>query len=420
VIYQNVTQTFISGLIFILALMQPAAATIEIVAKVNGKPITNYDVEQRVNFLTAITNIQLNDSNRQRLETDALQMLIDEKLKLQAAQSIDPNIAARSLPTARGLVDSSFQQNGKSGTEILRELNLDTASIQQKFVTDLAWASFIQANFGERLGDLDAKIDAEIARITENAKQPQIRLSELVLVPEPDRPLQDTIMLANEIVSAVTMGANFNAIAQQYSVSGSAQNGGRIGWVFENQLPATVVDALAQIDIGGLTQPLQQDGAVFIFQKNGERKNGQIDPSQDRVWLARALLPLTPDATNADRLEAAARLERDAGNVSSCPDLTKLHDSYGSNMQGALENIRVGSLAPQMLTLVNELQPGIASAPLSFSEGIAVFMLCKREKAQIALPSRREIEQVIVEKFFGSLGERYLLRLRRAAVVERF
>ena len=158
-IYQNVTQTFISGLIFILALMQPATAAIEIVAKVNGKPITNYDVEQRVNFLTAITNIQLNDSNRQRLETDALQMLIDEKLKLQAAQSIDPNIAARSLPTARELVDSSFQQNGKSGTEILRELNLDTASIQQKFVTDLAWASFIQANFGERLGNLDAKID---------------------------------------------------------------------------------------------------------------------------------------------------------------------------------------------------------------------------------------------------------------------
>ena len=419
-IYQSMTQTFISSLIFILALMQPATAAIEIVAKVNGKPITNYDVEQRVNFLTTITNIQLNDSNRQRLVTDALQMLVDEKLKLQAAQSVEPNIAKRSLPTARELVNSSFQKNGKSGTEILRELNLDTASIQQKFIADLAWASFIQARFGERLGDIDAKIDIEIARIKENAKQPQIRLSELVLMPEPDRPLQDTIMLANEIVSAVTNGANFNAIAQQYSVSGSAQNGGRIGWVFENQLPANVVDALAQVDIGGLTKPLRQDGAVFIFQKNGERKDGEVDPSQDLIWLARTLIPLTPEATNADRLEAAARLERDTGNISSCPDLVKLHDSYGSNMQGTLENIRVGSLAPQMLTLVGELQPGTTSAPLSFSEGIAVFMLCKREKAQIALPSRREVKRVIVEKFFGSLGERYLLRLRRAATVERF
>ena len=88
-------------------------------------------------------------------------------------------------------------------------------------------------------------------------------------------------------------------------------------------------------------------------------------------------------------------------------------------MQGRLENIIVGSLAPQMLTLVNELQPGVASAPLSFSEGIAVFMLCKRKKAKIDLPSRADVERAIVEKLFGSLGERYLLRLRRAASIER-
>ena len=107
----------------------------------------------------------------------------------------------------------------------------------------------------------------------------------------------------------------------------------------------------------------------MLFQKNGERKNGQADSSQDRVWLARALLPLAPKAANADRLEAAARLERDTADISNCPDLLKLHDSYGSNMQGRLDNIIIGSLAPQMLNLVNELQPGVASAPLSFSEG---------------------------------------------------
>ena len=52
-------------------------------------------------------------------------------------------------------------------------------------------------------------------------------------------------------------------------------------------------------------------------------------------------------------------------------------------------------------------------------EGITVFMLCKREKAKIDLPSRADVERAIVEKLFGSLGERYLLRLRRAASIER-
>ena len=418
-IYRQFMQTLISGLILISALIQPSFAAIEIVAKVNGQPITNYDLAQRVNFLAAVTNIKLNESNRQRIETDALQMLIDEKLKLAAAQEIDPNIASRSLAMARDLIDSSFQQNDKNGFEVLRELKLDTASIQQKFVTDLAWASFIQAKFSNKLGDVDAKIDAELARMLEDATKPQIRVSELVLVPEPSRPLQDTLRLANEIVSSVTQGANFNAIAQQYSVAGSAQNGGRLGWLSTSQLPQNISDALAKIDVGAVTPPIQQDGAILLFQKNGERKNGQADPSQDRIWLTRALLPLAAAAANADRLEAAARLERDTAGISNCPDLLKLHDSYGSRMQGRLDNIIVGSLAPQMLTLVNELQPGVASAPLSFSEGIAVFMLCKREKAKIDLPSRADVERAIVEKLFGSLGERYLLRLRRAASIER-
>jgi peptidyl-prolyl cis-trans isomerase SurA len=419
VIYRQFMQTLISGLILISALIQPSFAAVEIVAKVNGQPITNYDLAQRVNFLAAVTNIKLNASNRQRIETDALQMLIDEKLKLAAAQEIDPNIASRSLAMARDLIDSSFQQNDKNGFEVLRELKLDTASIQQKFVTDLAWASFIQAKFSNKLGDVDAKIDAELARMLEDATKPQIQVSELVLVPEPSRPLQDTLRLANEIVSAVTQGANFNAIAQQYSVAGSAQNGGRLGWLSTSQLPQNISDALAKIDVGAVTPPIQQDGAILLFQKNGERKNGQADPSQDRIWLTRALLPLAAAAANADRLEAAARLERDTAGISNCPDLLKLHDSYGSRMQGRLDNIIVGSLAPQMLTLVNELQPGVASAPLSFSEGIAVFMLCKREKAKIDLPSRADVERAIVEKLFGSLGERYLLRLRRAASIER-
>ena len=418
-IYRQFMQTLISGLILISALIQPSFAAIEIVAKVNGQPITNYDLAQRVNFLAAVTNIKLNESNRQRIETDALQMLIDEKLKLAAAQEIDPNIASRSLAMARDLIDSSFQQNDKNGFEILRELKLDTASIQQKFVTDLAWASFIQAKFSNKLGDVDAKIDAELARMLEDATKPQIRVSELVLVPEPSRPLQDTLRLANEIVSAVTQGASFNAIAQQYSVAGSAQNGGRLGWLSTSQLPQNISDALAKIDVGAVTPPIQQDGAILLFQKNGERKNGQADPSQDRIWLTRALLPLAATAANADRLEAAARLERDTAGISNCPDLLKLHDSYGSRVQGRLDNIIVGSLAPQMLMLVNELKPGVASAPLSFSEGIAVFMLCKREKAKIDLPSRADVERAIVEKLFGSLGERYLLRLRRAASIER-
>ena len=57
-----------------------------------------------------------------------------------------------------------------------------------------------------------------------------------------------------------------------------------------------------------------------------------------------------------------------------------------------------------MLNLVTELKPGIASTPLSFNEGVAVFMLCKREKAKIDLPSREDVERALSKNYLDHLA----------------
>ena len=59
-----------------------AFAQIGIVATVNQQPITNYDVEQRALFLEFATNIKITDQNRERIYEDALQLIIDDKLRL--------------------------------------------------------------------------------------------------------------------------------------------------------------------------------------------------------------------------------------------------------------------------------------------------------------------------------------------------
>ena len=61
-------------------------------AKVNGKAITNYDVDQRAAFLRMVTNLDDTKTNRQQIRQDATQTLIDENLKLEAAKAVDPNI----------------------------------------------------------------------------------------------------------------------------------------------------------------------------------------------------------------------------------------------------------------------------------------------------------------------------------------
>ena len=61
--------------------------------------------------------------------------------------------------------------------------------------------------------------------------------------------------------------------------------------------------------------PITARWRYFAVSEEWRTQNGQADPSQDRAWLTRALLPLATGAANADRLEAAARLERDTAGI---------------------------------------------------------------------------------------------------------
>ena len=393
-------------------------AALEIVAKVNGKAVTNYQVDQRAAFLHMVTNLEDTAQNRAQIKQDATQMLIDEILKLDAAAALDPTLAQRSRETARKLVDENFAANGKTGSQSLREKGIDSSNIQQKFITDIVWGEVIRFKFQTKFAELDTIVDKVLARIEANARQPQVKLSEIILLPEPNRPLDRTLFLANEIIKAVNNGANFNAIAKQYSASGTATNGGQLGWVMLYQLPDHIQEQVKMTKIGAVSTPLQRDGMIILIRNEGSRQDGVADPSQDIITLARAVYPLSKDASNADKLEAAAKLERDTASINSCYGLVALNQDYGSGIQGLIKNISLGSFNRPLQALVNELKASVPSKPLSFTEGISVFMLCDRISPKITLPSRDELLRVEFDKIFGSLSERYLLQLRRSAIIE--
>ncbi len=411
------TLTALTALLIFSAL--PATAQISISATVNGKPITNYDIEQRALFLGYATNIEITDQNRDRIFEDALQLIIDDELRLEAARSLLNDVEASVLPQVREFINKTFGTDSLSGNRALQQAGIDPMTVQQKYVSDVAWSNFISTRFSDKFSNIESRIDDELERISKNAAKPQLKLAEIVLSPSPVRSLEQTRDLAGEMVAAIRKGASFTEIARQYSVSGSASRGGDVGWAMTEKLPKPFRDALQGLENGQVTEPLLLDGAVYILRRNGERKDGLVDGSASRVWLARAILPVAATASDADRLEAGAKVERDTENLQGCDALAELNATYGSTVVAKLDDMLISDLTPQMQKLIASLTPGEPSAPLGFAEGIASMMVCKIEAPQIALPSRDDIRQVLLDKTFGSLSERQLLRLRRTAVIER-
>ena len=400
-------------------LIGPAMAQIGIVATVNGQPITNYDVEQRALFLGYATNMDVTDQNRERLYDDALQLIIDDKLRLDAARGLIPDVDAVVLPQARDFINQNFGNDTTSGNRALINDGIDPMTVQQKYSSDLAWSNFISAKFSDKFANIEQRIDDEMGKIRANAAKPQVKLAEIVITPAPNRNLEQTRELATEMVAAIRKGASFTEIARQYPVSGSASRGGDVGWAVTEKLPKGFRDALASITTGDVTDPVLLDGAVYILRRSGIREDGMIDSSQSRVWLARAILPLAATASDADRLEAGARIERDTESIGDCDAMEALNTTYQSGAASRLDNMLIGDLAPQMQKLIASLETGVPSGPLGFAEGVASMMVCRIAEPQLQLPSREDVRQSIIDRIFGSLSERQLQRLRRTAVIER-
>ena len=404
----------------VIAAPQPIKASekISVVALVNGEPITSLDVKNRINFIGSMTGLEVNDSTIDDVKRDALQNLVDEKIKIQQARQDIPAILSAARGKARELVDINFAKDGVSGKQVLSARGVNSKTIQEKFYADLLWSNVLSSRFARQFSTLDQTAEQEQNRIKNSMSEPQVKLSEIILLPTQKRSFEQTVGLANKIVDALRKGADFSAIAQQYSSAGTAAKGGTIGWIFTAQLPAEIQDALSTAETGTVLSPIIDNNQIVIVRKEGLRANGMLDPKTTMISLSRAILPLTMEASSGDQKAAAERLILQTEKLRNCAEMKALNDDLGSNLPSSLGQLQLGSLSPQLQLEIQGLNAGDMSRALPFTEGMVVFMVCERINPDAAIPNIEQLKAKQADKLLSTLGGRYLLRLQRNAIIE--
>lgn len=119
-------------------LLTASPARAQVVAVVNGEPITAYDVTERLKLHKI--------GGKQSQRKEAIEELIEHKLKLQIAQraSIDPTVAE---------IDRAFaafaQRSGRTAAQFdqaLAQGGIDVKRLKERIKSDLAWQQYVQAN----------------------------------------------------------------------------------------------------------------------------------------------------------------------------------------------------------------------------------------------------------------------------------
>lgn len=445
----------LASLMFMLALAYPDAhaassskdaGTMRAAAVVNDIVISTYDLDQRVKLMMVTSGAQGPDTAK-RLRPQVLRQLVDELLQLQEAQKSKIQITNEDLDKSLKRI---AQQNNISVDQIYKTLDdakISRSTLQTQVKADLAWQKLIQQRLAPRVTVSDEEVEAAYSQAQESSKQPQYLVSEIFLavdVPSAEEQVKQNV---GNILNQLKAGANFTALARQFSQSATASSGGDMGWMTLADLPEPVAQKVKLMATGALSEPIRASGGYYLIGLRQKRlaagapaqaaapsKPAQAQPEQKMkavVTLGRMSVPMAQGASKAKEEQVrnvAVELYR---TVNGCSNAGTVARSRGAKFD-MIGPVTVKDLAPQFVDILKKTPNGRSTPPLRGAKGIEMYVICDggmkpavsvdgasdagdKPAAEV---SKEEIENRLFNQELTMLARRYLRDLRRDATIE--
>ncbi len=227
---------------------------------VNDHAITNYEIEQRVRFLEAVNTVG-------DLPTIALKDLVEDRLKLQAAETLELELTEEELQ--EGLTEFAARANLTSDafTAALGEAGVEPETFRDFVTSGLLWRKVIREKFVGLVLVSEGEVDRAFS-VTKRRSGLRVLLSELV-IPAQEGQESDALAQAEELAASIRSVDDFSAAAAQFSAAPSREQGGQIDWIDIGNLPPGLRDQVITLSPGQTTPPIILPNAVALFQLRG-------------------------------------------------------------------------------------------------------------------------------------------------------
>ena len=410
------------ALLGLLALTTPAAFAQTpaqgIAAVVNDQIVTLFDLEQRI--AVAIGSAGLRDSAdlRNRLRPQVLRTLIDETLQIAEARRLNLSITTANVEDAKRVIETRNNIPRGGLATFLAGQGLNEQSVLRQIRAELSWNRVVQAVLVPQVKVSEQEIDAEMARLAQSNGKFRYLLSEIFLPAETNQRDADLRAQAQRLGDDIRGGAQFAAVARQFSRGSSAFAGGDIGWVMEEQMAPELANVVRTLNVGAVSAPINAGGGYYVLQVRAKRQIGVSDPNETKLHLKQIALPLPPTAPAAEVARTEARAQSIAGTVRGCEQMDSMIREVGNPQSGDLGTVRVGDLPERFRGAVANIEIGRVSEQVRSDFGVHVFMVCQRDVAAAELPTRAEAAQTIGQQRLDAIERRHMRDLRRNANID--
>ena len=115
-----------------------------VAAMVNGEPITNFDIDQRIK-LTALT------THKTPSRQEALDELINDKLKVKEAKRYGLDLSASDVDGAYGNMASRMRMNSDQLSKTLEARSIRPETLKSRIKADMTWGNLVRGRFQSSL-----------------------------------------------------------------------------------------------------------------------------------------------------------------------------------------------------------------------------------------------------------------------------
>lgn len=408
---------FSLGFILLLAATAQGQET-RIIAVVNSDIVTADDVEGRMNLIMRSSGIPDTPQNRQQLGGRIIRTLIDEKLQMQEATRFKISVPKDEVEKAIANIETRNNMQKGGLDEYLKSAGIPRRSLVEQITASLTWNKVVQGRYASDVSVSDAEVEDTIEHVKADFGKPQSHVAEIFLAI--DNPTQDAEVksLADRLIEQIRSGANFQALAQQFSQSPSAATGGDIGWVTPSQFGPPLDDAIAKMNSGEISYPIRTTAGYYVLFLIERRTPGQSSVDDTQLGLVEVIFPLPPSAPPSEQERIRAQAQQVADSAKSCGEMAKIAREQAPQLSTQTPNVRAGDLPPELREVVMALQVGEPSKPIPARDGIGVVMVCQRVDPPSPVPSTDQVYDQIMRQRLDQMARRYLRDLRRSAYVD--
>jgi len=410
----------------------PARSSTGAAAFVNGSVISNYDLDQRAALFAATSGIRPTEENLAQIRPQVLRSLEDELIQLQEANKHRISVTKTEVDRALNEVAKDNRTTIPQLMNTLSQAGVTAQTFAQQIAAQLTWQKVVTARYGTDVLISDQDVDEAMNRLKQGSDKPQFLLSEIYLGVDRSEDEVSVRTSAEQFVQQIMRGVSFAIVANQFSQSPSAADGGDIGWVIQGQLAEEIDQALSQLKPGQIAGPIRAEGGyhILLLRDRREPVGAEIAaapaplPANPNAPLPldRFLIPLPADADAMLKERAMTLATNVASSVRSCADLPNIAGQLQGTVYSRLGNVDPSNLDAQLRDALANSVPGEVMKPFFSPAGLELIVRCDQlppELRAFALPTREQLRDQLFAQRMSIYAKSYLQELRRTAIVSR-